>query len=142
MDPLTLAAISGISTVGGVILGKITNRKSKQEEFDTSIFENLPQNEIQFLAVKENINPKLVLDYVHQGKTVFVNTRQLNSNKKLLVTFLDNLSEASNASGLRINQVAKDMIFITSVEQEVLVETLTSASNQPRRLDLDDIQGS
>ena len=82
MDPLTLAAISGISAFGGAIIGKISSKMRNQEDFDTSVFDNLPQNEIQFLSVKEDINPKLILDYVHQGKTVFVNTHQFNTDKK------------------------------------------------------------
>ena len=137
VDPISIAAFSGLSALGGLIVGKLTNRS--KVDFSNDIFNDMNPEEIQFLAVKEEIDPDIIFQYVKQGKAVFVNFNKLLHSKSKLNHFLDNLAKHANENNLRINHVAQDMVFISSAERMVHVTKLDAASKLSRKLDIDDI---
>jgi SepF-like predicted cell division protein (DUF552 family) len=137
VDPISIAAFSGLSALGGLIVGKLTNRS--KVDLSNDIFKDMNPEEIQFLAVKEEVDPDVIFQYVKQGKAVFVNFNKLLHSKPKLNQFLEKLSKHAKEENLRINHVAQDMVFISSAERMVHVTKLDAASKLPRKLEIDDI---
>ena len=137
VDPISIAAFSGLSALGGLIVGKLANRS--KIDISSKLFDDINPEEIQFLAVREEIDPDIIFQYVKEGKAVFVNFNKLLNNKSKLNQFLEKLSKHANENNLRINHVAQDMVFISSAERMVHVTKLDAASKLPRKLDIDDI---
>ncbi len=128
VDPISVIAISGLSSIGGWIIGKITKKTPDNKEL------NIPPNEIKFIAVKDVIDPDEIFKYVNNINPVFVNVKELDKTK--LMDFLELLAEEGNKSNYNIKHVASDLLMVGTSEQKINVQILNNKLDELKPIDI------
>lgn len=132
VELLSIFALSGLSGLGGMVLSKL-GRKRKTEE--TSMNAG-----VEFIVLKEVIDPKQLLPFLSYQKSIFINTKNLNLPKLQKLEFLNDLKSFCGENELKLNSVSSTLLFITPAENKINIRTLVNHANIPRKLDLDDIE--
>ena len=87
VDPFSIAAISGISALGGAVIGKYKNRTVKQD---------IPDSSVEFISVKETINPNQLLPFMENGimlNLLFLDTMPDRLSEALPISILNKLTK-------------------------------------------------
>ncbi|MCY3410296.1 MAG: hypothetical protein INQ03_01555 [Candidatus Heimdallarchaeota archaeon] len=125
VEPFSLAAISGLSAIGGLVIGKLTKKEMKIEpEVD---------HNVEFIAVKEDVEPMMLLPYLEHGRSIFLNIQQLKGS----TMFMEQLPFFATENNLKINKVSDYLLLITPLNQPIKIRQLVKDEPLPRRLDID-----
>lgn len=145
VDPISIA-VAGISTLGGIAIGKFSRRgKDKENVFNFEV-PPAPENRTLFVALKEMVEPDKIFDLVYEGHSIFLNTKEIQGDNPFRVEkykeYLESLVQKGKERQCKINQVASELLLVSDLEHEIKVETLKNGVTIPRKLELEDLKAS
>ncbi len=112
VDPISLAVVSGASMVS-MIVGRFTKSSSTLQE----TVQHSSDGKLQFVTLKDIINPQQFIPLINQGNSIFLNIRPLYTQAEKLSEFLYNLEISAKRHNLALKQISSDLLLFTKQDQ-------------------------
>lgn len=125
VEPITLGIAAG-AALSGVFFGKFSSRKQEAGANDTIV----KKTPLHFIAVADEVEPKVLIETALAGEPVFVNLKPLRTAPHKRAKFLKNLSFAVEQAKLDLHEVSAELLLVTDGRQQMRIRTLTEIKEQ------------